>query len=98
MKVTISKLQIAQAKQCVERLDDYTKMLGIIIDLLGFAKAKSQYNQLQDDFRRVHKKDIEIITHDLISMKKDAQEMAMIEAEEAAELFNERQKQLEEAK
>ena len=93
-KVTVNKHQIQLAKNCVGRLDKYVRMLDIVIELLGFAKAEALYNQLPDSFKCDHKRDIDTILFDLKSLKKDAQEMADIESDKAKELADERARQL----
>lgn len=94
-KVTVSKMQIQLAKNCVDRLDKYVRMLDMTIELLGFAKAEALYNQLPDTFKSDHKRDIETILFDLKSLKRDAQEMAEIKSEKAKELTDKRIRQLE---
>lgn len=93
-KVTVSKLQIAQAEQCVERLDNYTRLLDISIEILKFAKAESQYNQLPEGFKMDCRKDLEIVMADLKSLKNEAQEMALLKAEKARDLRITRSEQL----
>lgn len=93
-KVTVSKLQIAQAEQCVERLDKYVRMLDVSIEMLKFAKAESQYNQLPEEFKMVCRRDLEIVMADLKSLKNEAQEMALAKAEKASDLRMMRNKQL----
>lgn len=93
-KVTVSKLQIAQAEQCVERLDNYTRLLDISIEILKFAKAESQYNQLPEEFKMVCRRDLEIIMADLKSLKNEAQETALLKAEKARDLRTTRSEQL----
>lgn len=43
-KVTVSKLQIAQAKECSRRADRYTKGIEAIIDMCEIVLPISQYN------------------------------------------------------
>lgn len=93
-KVTVSKLQIAQAVQCVEQLDKYTRLLDISIEILKFAKAESQYNQLPEQFRKECRRDLEIVMTDLKSLKSEAQEMALLKAEKASDLRIARSEQL----
>lgn len=93
-KVTVSKLQIAQAEQCVERLDKYTRLLDVSIEILNFAKAESQYNQLPEEFKMDCRRDLEIIMTDLKSLKDEAQGMALVKAEKASDLRMTRSKQL----
>lgn len=93
-KVTVSKLQIAQAEQCVERLDKYVRMLDMSIEMLKFAKAESQYNQLPEEFKMVCRRDLEIVMADLKSLKDEAQEIALVKAEKASDLRMTRNKQL----
>lgn len=97
-QVTVSKLQIAQAEQCVERLDKYTRLLDMSIEMLMFAKAESQYNQLPEEFKMVCRRDLEIVMADLKSLKNDAQDMALLKAEKASDLRITRNKQLKEVK
>ena len=94
-KVTVSKLQIAQAKQCADRLDKYSDMLRIIIELLGFAKAQMSYNKLPVEFLTMHKRDLDTVKWDLIAMRKDAQEQMLHKLDRAKELEETRQRQLE---
>lgn len=94
MKVTVSKLQIQQAKNCVERLDKYTRLLDCVIEILNFAKSEASYNQLPDNFKSEHRKDIDTCVFDLKSLKSDAQEMALLKSEKAEELLQKRQEQL----
>ncbi len=93
-KVTVSKLQIAQAEQCVERLDKYVRMLDVSIEMLKFAKAESQYNQLPEEFKMVCRRDLEIVMADLKSLKNEAQGMALAKAEKASDLRIARSEQL----
>lgn len=93
-KVTVSKLQIAQAEQCVERLDKYVRMLDVSIEMLKFAKAESQYNQLPEEFKMVCRRDLEIVMADLKSLKNEAQEIALLKAEKASDLRIARSEQL----
>lgn len=93
-KVTVSKLQIAQAEQCVERLDKYTRLLDISIEILEFAKAASQYNRLPDGFKKDCRRDLGIVMADLISLKNEAQNVALMKAEKASDLRMMRNKQL----
>ena len=93
-KVTVSKLQIAQAERCVERLDKYVRMLDVSIEMLKFAKAESQYNQLPEEFKRVCRRDLEIVMADLKSLKNEAQEIALLKAEKASDLRIARSEQL----
>lgn len=93
-KVTVSKLQIAQAEQCVERLDNYTRLLDISIEILKFAKAESQYNQLPEEFKMVCRRDLEIVMADLKSLKNEAQKTALLKAEKARDLRITRNEQL----
>lgn len=93
-RVTVSKLQIAQAEQCVERLDKYTRLLDISIEMLKFAKAESQYNQLPEEFKKNCRRDLEIVMGDLMSLKNEAQEVALSKAEKASDLRITRNKQL----
>ena len=98
MKVTISKLQISQARECVSRLDKYVRMLDMSIEMLGFAKHEGQYNQLPEAFKMEQRRDTEIIIADLKSMKNEAQDLALQKAERALELEQMRNVQLEEVK
>lgn len=93
-KVTVSKLQIAQAEQCVERLDKYTRLLDVSIEILKFAKAESQYNQLPEEFKKDCRRDLEVVMADLASLKNEAQEVALVKAEKASDLRMTRNKQL----
>ena len=93
-RVTVSKLQIAQAEQCVERLDKYVRMLDVSIEILKFAKAESQYNQLPEVFKMDCRRDLEIVIADLMSLKSEAQELALTKAEKAGDLRITRNKQL----
>ena len=93
-KVTVSKAQIQLTKNCVGRLDKYVRMLDMAIELLRFAKAEASYNQLPDDFKCGHKRDIDTILYDLKSLKGDAQEMAELKSEKAKELTDKRARQL----
>lgn len=94
-KTIVKKMQIAQAEECVVRLDKYVKFLDIARDILEFAKQSSQYNQLQDGFKQDAKKSIETILLDIRSLKADAQEMALIKSDRAKELKETRIRQLE---
>ena len=94
-KTIVKKIQIAQAEECVVRLDKYVKLLDIARDILEFAKQASQYNQLQDEFKKDARKSIETILLDIRSLKVDAQEMALIKSDRAKELREIRNRQLE---
>lgn len=72
MKNTVSKLQIAQAKECGQRVDRYAKGLETIISLCELIKPLAQYNKLPEDFKITHKKDMKAIILDLKAMKDDA--------------------------
>lgn len=95
MKVTISKLQISQARACASRLDKYVRMLDMTIEMLGFAKHEGQYSQLPGVFKMEQRRDTEIIIADLKSMKNEAQNLALQKAERALELEQKRSAQLE---
>ena len=95
MKVTISKLQISQAKECAARLDKYVRMIDMAIEMLGFAKHEAQYNQLPEVFKMEQRRDTEIIIADLKSMKQEAQDLALQKTERALELEQMRNDQLE---
>lgn len=94
-KTIVKKIQIAQAVECVVRLDKYVKFLDIARDILEFAKQASQYNQLQDEFKQDARKSIDTILLDIRSLKADAQEMALIKSDRAKELRETRIRQLE---
>ena len=94
MKVTVSKLQIQQAKNCVERLDKYTRLLDCAIEILNFAKSEASYKRLPENFKSDHRKSIDTCVFDLKSLKNDAQEMALLKTEKAEFLLRKRQEQL----
>ena len=97
-KVTVTKLQIAQTKECVVRLDKYVRMIDIATELLMFAKHESQYNRLPERYKMEQRKDIEVVINDLKSMKAEAQSLALLKAEKATELKAKREKELEQQK
>ena len=94
-RVTVSKLQIANAKECVVRLEKYDKALKIIEDLLELARPMGQYNKFPDEFKHEQKKSIDVILRDLKSMRAEAEELASNKADKAYELAEERARQVE---
>lgn len=95
-KVTVSKLQIAQAEECVARMDKYVKHLNVILTLCELAKPHAAYNQLPEDFKINQKKSLEVIAKDIKSMMSEASEVALNKAEKAVELRKKREAQLNE--
>ena len=93
-KVTVSKLQIAQAKECVVRLDKYCSLLNVLLELCEIALPQAVYRQFPDIFQISQKRSLETIIHDLKSMKNEVQEMALYKAERAEELTKTRNAQL----
>lgn len=94
-QVTVSKLQIAQAKECVERADKYLEMLHIIIELCKVTSPLATNKKFPDDFQVAQKRSWEVIIHDLESMKSETVDMALYKAEKAQDLAKTREKQLE---
>lgn len=93
-KVTVSKLQIAQAKECVEKADKYFEMLHIIIELCHVTAPLAANKKFPDDFQIAQKRSWEIIIHDLESMKAETADMALFKAEKAEKLAKTRNAQL----
>lgn len=95
-KVTVSKLQIAQAKECSRRADRYAKGIEAIIDMCEIVLPISQYNKMPDEFKSIHKRDMNTVIQDLRAMCEDACWLSLCKKQRATELEDERAKQLEE--
>lgn len=95
-KVTVKKLQIAQAKECVRRLDIYDKALRSVLDNLEVIKSLVFYNQWPNDFSREHKKSLDVIIGDIKSMRSEISHLALEKAELAGDLQEKREKQVQE--
>lgn len=93
-QVTVSKLQIAKAKECVERTKRYIKGLNTIIQMCELVLPMSQYNQLPDDYKFSQKKDMETIIKDLIAMRADTRQVGTDKEERAIMLTAKRNRQL----
>lgn len=93
-KVTVSKLQIAQAKECVEKAEKYFEMLHIIIELCHVTAPLATNKKFPDDFQIAQKRSWEVIIHDLESMKAETSDIAMDKAEKAVKLAKTRNAQL----
>lgn len=92
--VTVSKLQIAQAKECVVRADKYSAMLRAILELCQIALPLATDKRFPDDFQITQKRSWETIIRDLKSMSAETADMALYKAEKAEELTRTRDKQL----
>lgn len=90
----ISKIQIAQAKECVERTKKYIKGLDIIIEMCELVLPMSQYNKLPDDFKRSQREDMKTIINDLMAMRDDARQVVANKEERAILLTEKRNRQL----
>ncbi len=95
-KVTVSKLQIAQAKECSARADRYRKGIDAIISMCEVVLSMSQYNKLPDDFKTDQKNAMRTIVCDLKLMYDEAFNLSLNKQRRASELEDKRAKQLEE--
>lgn len=95
-KVTVSKLQIAQAKLCAEKCEKYSDGLVAIITMCNLMLPLSQYSKLPDEFRLSQKKSMETILRDLQSMARESKDMANTKLAKSFELEKKREQQLEE--
>lgn len=93
-QVTVSKLQIAQAKECVFRTEKYIKGLDTIIQMCELVLPMSQYSQLPDGYRQSQKKDMGVIINDLIAMRSDTRQVSADKEERAILLTTKRNEQL----
>lgn len=93
-KVTVSKFQIAQAKECVEKADKYSKMLQIIIELCHVTAPLATNKKFPDDFQVAQKRSWETLINDLKSMQAETADMALYKAEKAERLAETRNIQL----
>lgn len=93
-QVTVSKLQIAQAKECVERTKKYIKGLDTIINMCELVLPIGQYNHLPDDYRLSQRKDMEAIIKDLIAMRAETRQVGADKEERAILLTAKRNRQL----
>lgn len=96
-KITVSKLQIAQAKECAHRAERYAKGLDAIIKMCEVVLPISQYTQLPDDFKLAQKKDMGVIMKDLMSMLHDTKTLIDAKIVKANELQRQRDMELKNA-
>lgn len=92
--VTVSKLRIAQAKECVVRADKYSAMLRVILELCQIALPLATDRRFPDDFSITQKRSWETIIGDLKSMSAETADMALYKAEKAEDLARIRERQL----
>lgn len=83
--------KVADARECVNRLDKYVKGLDAIIKMCELVAPFGTYRKLPANFQAEHGKDMRTIISDLIAMKRDAQEMASIKADHVYSLDNGRE-------
>jgi len=95
-KITVSKLQIAQAKQCTSKCEKYSQGLSAIVSLCELVLPFSQYNKLPDEFRLEQKSSVQTIIRDLKSMIKETQDMADKKRIRSQDLANKRAEELKE--
>lgn len=96
-KVTVSKLQIAQARECVHRCERYALGLDTIIKMCKVVLPLGQYTQLPDDFKLTQKKDMGVIIRDLESMLHDTKTLMNAKTDKAGSLQKQREKELKNA-
>lgn len=93
-KTTVSKLQIAQAKECAHRCERYALGLDMIIKMCKGVLPLSQYTQLPDDFKLAQKKDMGVIIRDLESMLHDVKTLKNAKTDKADNLQKQREEGL----
>lgn len=93
-KTTVSKLQIAQAKECAHRCERYALGLDTIIKMCKVVLPLGQYTQLPDDFKLAQKKDMGVIIRDLESMLHDVKTLKNAKTDKADNLQKQREEGL----
>lgn len=89
------ELRIAQAEQCVAKLEQYINGLDAISKMLEVVIPFSQYDKQPDDFKIDQKQSIHTIVGDLKSMRAEAWDLVSSKRDKVKNLYLNREKNME---